>query len=273
VVVPPGGDHRHDRGNRLPLVVAIHRHHGRWDDPDRGAAASASPRRRLTAAVAGYRSLPRLGLIGYGFGLVCVLPLVAAVVDGQGQVAPTPDSPCSHQPNAQQKSGSPTLGPASCPTAPNSWVARRSAAGLPLPHGVWEGRCPSGHWPGPAREVPFRPPTALAAGAAFAFLGSCRRPRRRAGWRPRRRAGGTAPPRCRRRTGRRHRKRHVQALGFGVVGQPLQSLPHDLGLAAPQGPPLRPVEPDELDAHLERCIFPVAAGGGAALGQGDGTVA
>jgi hypothetical protein len=48
----------------------------------------------VTAVVAGCRSLQWSGLIG--FVLVWVLPLVAAIVDSQGQVAPTPDWPCSH---------------------------------------------------------------------------------------------------------------------------------------------------------------------------------
>jgi hypothetical protein len=70
---------------------------GGWGDSNRGAAAtSARQRRRPTVVVAGCRSLQWLGLIEYGVGLVCVLPLVAAIVDSQRRVAPTPDWPCSH---------------------------------------------------------------------------------------------------------------------------------------------------------------------------------
>jgi hypothetical protein len=61
--------------------------------------------------------------------------------------------------------------------------------------------------------------------------------------------------------------------GVGVIGDPLQNLPHDLGLAASQCLPCGSVQLDELDANLQHCVVGVGLGGLAGLRPGGGTVA
>jgi hypothetical protein len=67
---------------------------GRWGRPGSWCGVG-QPATALTAVIAGRRPLRWLGVIGYGFSLVWVLPLFAAIVDSQW-VCPTSGWPCSH---------------------------------------------------------------------------------------------------------------------------------------------------------------------------------